>query len=369
MSTELGQAGAAVVSTDLPSRRTRLADRYDQVDVLRGLAALCVVVSHYSSHSVKFFGAAPFHLDTIYGYYAVELFFVISGFVIALTLGRSGTWRDFAVSRATRLYPVYWVSLTLMVVVERLVFGHPIWIGGYLANLTMVQEFLGVANLDNVYWSLTVELAFYTTIGAVFATGFWRHIELVAAFWLATACLWSLLDEQLGFPLPALVHRQLVLAHVPFFIAGIAFYRIQARGISWARGGLLLGALAAVGWMEALPLSPDAADAALTRMGVTALLFVLFGLAITGQLRFAVSPVTLWLGSISYALYLSHRNLGYSTMFRLHEAGVPVWINLITVLAGALTLATLLTYLVERPAQRALRQWYRSRTARQGGDR
>jgi peptidoglycan/LPS O-acetylase OafA/YrhL len=291
----------------------------------------------------------------------VELFFVISGFVISLTLERTATWREFAVSRVTRLYPVYCVSLTLMVIVERVVFGRPIWLGGYLANLTMFQELLGFANLDNVYWSLTVEVAFYATIALVFATGLWPRIQLVAALWLAGACLWWLLKEQIGLPLPALPQQLLVLAHLPFFVAGIAFHRIRARGVSWARLGLLLAALAAVGWMAALPLSAGEAMDPLKRIGIAGALFVLFGLAVTGHLRFAVSPVTLWLGGISYSLYLSHRNLGYSAMFRLHEAGVPVWVNFIAVLAGALILATFLTYVIERPAQRALRRWYRTR--------
>jgi peptidoglycan/LPS O-acetylase OafA/YrhL len=369
MSSEVAQAGAASLRAGLPSRTADPRGRYAEIDVLRGLAALCVVVSHYTSHAVRFFGGAPVHLDTIYGYYAVELFFVISGFVISLTLARTRTWREFAVSRVTRLYPVYCVSLTLMVVVERLAFGHPIWLGGYLANLTMLQEFLGFANLDNVYWSLTVELAFYAMVAAVFATGLWRRVELVAALWLATACLWSLLDEELGLPLPVALHRQLILAHVPFFVAGIAFYRIRAGGVSRTRVGLLLAALATVGWMEALPLSAGHASAPLGRMGIAAALFILFGLAVTGHLRFAVSRVTLWLGSISYALYLSHRNLGYSAMSGLHEAGVPVWITLVAVLAGALILATVLTDLVEQPAQRALRHWYRARAARREGDR
>jgi peptidoglycan/LPS O-acetylase OafA/YrhL len=83
---------------------------------------------------------------------------------------------------------------------------------------------------------------------------------------------------------------------------------------------------------------------------------------VTGKLHFAVSPVTLWLGWISYALYLSHRNLGYSTIMRFHEIGIPVWFIFTVTFAGALILATAITHLVERPAQRALRQWYATRT-------
>jgi peptidoglycan/LPS O-acetylase OafA/YrhL len=136
--------------------------RLEELDVLRGVAALCVVLSHYTSYCARYFGAGPFgvYLGTIYGFYAVELFFMISGFVIYFTLERSVTWKDFAFSRATRLYPAYWTALTLMVVLDHVVFGKPFWAGGYIVNLTMLQEFIGFPNLDIVFWSLTVEIAF-----------------------------------------------------------------------------------------------------------------------------------------------------------------------------------------------------------------
>jgi peptidoglycan/LPS O-acetylase OafA/YrhL len=339
--------------------------RLEEIDVLRGLAALCVVLSHYLPHCVKFFGETPlgFEVPTVYGFYAVHLFFIISGFVISLTLERSNTWRDFAFSRLSRLYPAYWTALTLMVAVEFLVFGNAPWISGYVVNMTMLQEFVGFTNLDNVFWSLTVELAFYAIMGVVFATGFLVRIETVAAIWLALACLWSLVAQHLGIGLPSFLPRLFIFQHVPFFVAGIAFYRITVKGSTRSRVALVLAALAAAGWIDGLPADAPAVGwiDGLRRTGIAATLFATFGLAVTGKLRFAVSPATLWLGTISYPLYLIHRNLGLSTMVRLHELGLPVWLLFTLTLVGALVLATALTYLVERPALRTLRRWYRTR--------
>jgi len=351
--------------------KTAQSGRLEEIDVLRGLAAMCVVLSHYSTHCVKFFQEPPFgfNLDTIYGFYAVQLFFIISGFVISLTLEKCNSWRDFAFSRMSRLFPAYWTAVTLMVAVEILVFGKTLWIGGYVTNMTMLQEFIGFPNLDNVFWTLTVELAFYAIMGAIFAAGLLPRIELLAAIWLAVACLWSLVEQYLGFGLPASLPRFLILRHVPFFVAGIAFYRIAAGGLTPPRLALILAALAAAGWIDAIPdtYAPAAVGwiDALQRMGIAAILFALFGLAVAGKLRFAVSPVTLWLGACSYPLYLSHRNLGFSTLDRLHELGVPVWLLFTMTLVGALILAAALTTLVERPALRALRRWYRTRPSRQ----
>jgi peptidoglycan/LPS O-acetylase OafA/YrhL len=349
------------------SMKSGESSRFQEIDVLRGLAAMCVVLSHYSTHCVKFFWEAPFGFDlaTIYGFYAVQLFFIISGFVISLTLEKCNSWRDFAFSRLSRLYPSYWAALTFMVLVELLIFGKTLWIGGYVTNLTMLQEYIGFKNLDNVFWSLTVELAFYAIMGVTFAMGLLPRIEVVAAIWLALAYVWSLLDQHLGIGLPAFLPRFLILQHVPFFVAGITFYRITVKGLTPLRLALILAALAAAGWIDTHPGTETAAVGwidALQRVGIAVILFAIFGLAVAGKLRFVVSPVTLWLGAISYPLYLTHRNLGFSTMDRLHELGFSVWLLFTVTLVGALVLATAITYMLERPATRTLRQWYRMRT-------
>ena len=103
--------------------------RFEELDVLRGAAALCVVLSHYASHGARFLGGAPFGvaLDTIYGFYAVQLFFMISGFVIYYTLERSTSWKDFAFAREPPLSRLQ-DGLTRMVLVQQVVFGKPAWV-------------------------------------------------------------------------------------------------------------------------------------------------------------------------------------------------------------------------------------------------
>ena len=360
-----GARGALAVAPRV-SMKAGAAGRLEEIDVLRGLAAMVVVLSHYSTHCVKFFQQAPFgfQLDTIYGFYAVQLFFIISGFVISLTIEKSRSWRDFAFSRFSRLYPCYWAAITLMVLLEMLVFRQKFWVGGYVTNLTMLQEFLGFPNLDNVFWTLTVELAFYAIMGALFAIGLFARIELVAASWLAVACVWSLVDQYLAFGVPEMFARVFILRHVPFFVAGITFYRVVTRGMTRRRLALILAAFVAAGWIDGLP-GPSAPAVELgdflRRTGVAAILFTIFGAAILGWLRLTISPATLWLGGISYSLYLSHRNLGYSTLSYLLELNGPVAVVFLAAVAGALVVAAALTYLVEQPSLRILRQWYRIR--------
>jgi len=332
----------------MASMKPKRVGRYQEIDVLRGLAALCVLLSHYTSFAARYLGAT-LNLDLQYGYYAVELFFTISGFVIFFTIERCGSWREFAVLRCTRLFPTYWTALTLMVVVEAIAFGEKIWWGGYVANMTMLQEYLGVSNLDNVFWSLTVEIAFYLDMAILFSTGALRRPELVATLWLIAALLWSAV-ETLGVALSPWLPRLLVLPYAPFFVTGMMLYLIASQGATSLRAAIIVAALAVETWMHG---AEHGAVAVLLVSTATA--------AVIGWLRFLVSPVTLWLGAISYPLYVGHRNIGYSTLGYLHQLG---WSNasaLLATISGALIAATILSYAVERPAMRALRQFYRRR--------
>ena len=101
-----------------------------------------------------------------------------------------------------------------MVATEVLIFNDKMWWGGYITNLTMFQEYLSFPNLDFVFWSLTVELAFYLVMGCLVATGLIKQIEFVAALWLMLACLWALFEKHIGMPLPGLAGVNGVEFHV-----------------------------------------------------------------------------------------------------------------------------------------------------------
>ena len=91
--------------------------------------------------------------------------------------------------------------------------------------------------------------------------------------------------------------------------------------------------------------------------GVAAIVFLIMGLAIAGKINFLASPLTLWLGSISFTLYLVHRNLGYLILFKLYALDINGWIALISTVGIAFFLASGLTYWLEQPSLR----WLRSR--------
>src|SRR5690348_11798154 len=88
------------------------SSRLAEVDALRGVAVLMVVAFHYTTRLGELFPAAAWG-DFRFGEYGVHLFFVISGFVIIMTLDRSERPADFLVARFSRLYPAYWTAIVL----------------------------------------------------------------------------------------------------------------------------------------------------------------------------------------------------------------------------------------------------------------
>lgn len=322
--------------------------RFQELDVLRGIAALAVVVFHYSGHCTRYFNDFPFNFS--YGKYGVQLFFVISGFVIYFTLDKSKNWRDFSFSRFSRLYPAYWAILALLIIKD-ILSTNPIWWGGYTVNLTMLQKFLGYPDIDIVFWSLAIELNFYIIMIILFTTRIMQKITTITLIWLLIASLYAMINQHPGISfLPDFIYTYLILPHAPYFITGIMFYLAQKDGLKPEHIAIISCALIAIyidGGMEA---------------GIIAvIIFTVFGLATTGVLHFTISRWTLWLGAISYPLYLVHRNLGYEALFSLDRLGFHSTLSFILVLTGALLLSSVLTYLVEQPAMKALRSWYQAR--------
>src|ERR1017187_7239935 len=164
-------AGAPVL------RRSGSANqRLQFLDVTRGLAALAVVVEHGCEHFFPgYLAFANSHFT--FGVFGVATFFLVSGFIIPVSMERHNSLGSFWQARFFRLYPMYWFSifagLALILLTSASpppVFGsHPWW--GILANMTMFQTFLGVPNFSGLYWTLTMEMIFYLMCSVLFLAG------------------------------------------------------------------------------------------------------------------------------------------------------------------------------------------------------
>jgi peptidoglycan/LPS O-acetylase OafA/YrhL len=330
--------------------RNRLAE----LDALRGVAVLMVLAFHYTTRFGQLFPQAASGASFPLGAYGVQLFFIISGFVIVMTLDRSERAVDFLVARFSRLYPAYWAAILATTALLWALAGplEPAGARQLAANFTMLHGFFKVPSVDGVYWTLQVELLFYAASLAVFAAGLLRRTHLVALAWLALSALfysplWAV--HIAGKPFAGLAVELLNLEYAPFFVIGIVFYRVYRReGAASVNYAVIAAALALIFLTQPGPISVLIAAAcgvlwSLTRGGLRAMRF---------------RPLV-FVGTISYSLYLLHQNIGYAVMLQLVDRGWSPAAATALAACVSLTMATALTFLVECPALHAIRRKYK----------
>ena len=331
-------------------RQSRLAE----LDALRGIAVLMVLAFHYTTRLGQLVPGAAWG-EFAFGEYGVHLFFVISGFVIIMTLDRSERPADFLVARFSRLYPAYWTGVIVTSLFLWRAAGpfEPPSAREVAVNFSMVQGFFNVPAVDGVYWTLEVELLFYAMALAVFCTGMLRRAHLPILAWLALCALfysplWA--AHIAGRPLAGLAVRLLILEYAPFFAIGILFYRIHRKQGSEAWNYALVAAafaLVAARWPVTVSLMIAAACGVLWKVA-------------HGGLRLLRFAPLVFFGTISYSLYLVHQRIGQTVLAALAERGWSPAARLAATTAIAVALAAAVTFLVERPAMRAIRERYRT---------
>jgi peptidoglycan/LPS O-acetylase OafA/YrhL len=133
---------------------------------------------HYVGADVQFPSAAPY---TWFGFVGVEIFFVISGFVIANSASKSSA-TGFLFSRALRLYPAVWVCSTLTFIVLLVFAGGKAseFILPYIRAMLLIPKGISGQWLDCIYWTLAAEMAFY---GLVFCAMLTKRITLRHLAW------------------------------------------------------------------------------------------------------------------------------------------------------------------------------------------
>ena len=325
------------IEAQVPSRRL------PALDGLRGLAALAVVLFHYTDRYRDFVPGPPMPFHVPRGDFGVHLFFMISGFVILMSLERSGGM-GFVRGRIIRLYPAFWaaVLLTAAVTAIRPVAGVPT-LPQVLVNLTMLQDYVGVPQIDGVYWSLTYEIGFYAFMFALFRAGGRAAVPFLPAYLTLGAALFSVAAPYVPHPL----HFLLVFnAFAHLFGVGLAMFLIRERGphcLYWAP-------------ILAAPVVQYLYDGLIGAAAVIVCAGLMAWAALGQRSGLLAISLLVRLGTISYALYLTHQMIGYAAMAALEARGASPGAALAVTLTGAVGLAAAVTYGVERPAARWLRR-------------
>lgn len=347
--------------------------RANEIDLLRFLAALAVVIFHYAFRGYAARASSmPYPLledAAKYGFYGVDLFFMISGFVILMS-AQSGNLRNFVISRIVRLYPAFWVCCTLTAATLFLYAPRPPTLVQYVSNMTMLsgfgfmQRIAPVGHIDGSYWSLVVEIRFYTLVAVLLLLRRIRDAERFLAGWLATVVLYEL--AQVGF-----LRDVLIVDYASYFIAGAMMYRIWALGLTRMRIGVIVASwgLALYETWIRLPRFEAATHTTMDRgivlSLITAFFVVLFLVAVrkTGWIGRRNWMVY---GALTYPLYLVHEAIGF-VIFNGFYPGVNPHLLLWGTVAGMIAVAYAVSMHVEEPVAHALRRqlnrwWNAART-------
>ncbi|MCA2219456.1 acyltransferase family protein [Jidongwangia harbinensis] len=386
--------------------------RMSWLDVLRGIGALVVTYAHLGVFLDLGLPEVSRWVDV--GRFGVLLFFLVSGYVIPMSLERHGSLRRFWVGRLFRLYPAWLLAVAVMAVLIQVdvapllppIAENPA--AAVLGHLVMSQELIGLPGLLSVFWTLSFEMLFYLLVSALFVLG--RHgREAAVAAGLAVAALLGVrtLPAEL---LTGTATGRLVAAAATFVVFGLSI----AAYLSGRRRPALVAAVAGLGCLVlpvlnggagAIPhalgswqalaylavmfsgtvlhaahrgrVRPRVAAATLSVVFVASLLAnlwhagldrndvratgTLVGVAATFAIGYALRHRTLpgwatWLGRISYSLYLLHFVALFPLAAKIPRLSDGAVVHTTVLAAGYLALVLLASHLsytlVERPGQR-----------------
>lgn len=355
------------------------------IDLVRFLAAALVLLSHLAFSIGARPDSRPYELSggtmpqallpglSFYGWIGVQVFFVVSGIVIAYS-AHGATPYAFFRSRVLRLVPAAWLCTTLIFVV--LLWHHGALTTDLLRGFRHSMLFMPWDPwIDYAFWTLGVEISFYTAVGVLIYRRQLRSIGTLASV-LAWVCLlyWLLFSlGQWGGGLPELailrgklpyfaerVLELLLVKHGSFFAAGIYIWAVfidRRSGPAWWNVAATLAAcVLEVYWTNVYANGPRTNPWwPAMAIGCGSVAMILAGIRYNAELRSNATVVRVLrtLGLMTYPLYLLHQSIGSVVIGQLRLTGVePV---------AALCIATLLvmalSWSVVSYAEPALKSW------------
>ncbi|WP_433891955.1 acyltransferase family protein [Streptomyces sp. CA-111067] len=341
-------------SSGQPRRRLRA------LDGLRLIAALMVCMYHYAGRDgdiTHAWGQTPKHIfpdlagPFSYGPLGVQIFFIISGFVISLS-GWGRSLKDFTISRVTRLYPAYWAAIILVTAVFAAAGYKTVSQTDFVTNFTMLQMPAGADRVLGVCWTLWAEMRFYLLFAlfVVWPGATKQRVLVFCALWTAGA-LYAGSSKQ------AFLELVLMPNYAPFFVGGMGLYLVYRFGhdaMSW--GVVLVGFLLGQRYAVQDLVAPAKMHVFHHRSPTIVIAIVALGFI-------AVAAVTLvpwisrinwgWLttaGALTYPFYLVHEHLGWVAIDKLHHhTSLPAGGVFVVTVLMMLVLAWLMNRLIEKP--------------------
>ena len=305
-----------------------VANRISYIDGLRGIAILAVVFFHAYSRWESF---EPFDQNEIlqnlfsYGWLGVQLFFCISGYVIYMTILKTNNFFMFGLARYLRLAPAMLISACLIYTTAFFIVERPAGIPSledFIPSLTFIEpsifnKVLGteMQSLDGVFWSLYVEVKFYFIVAFLFYIVRDKKLivlNLLFMLWFVLAINNNLVIFNNAYA--DLIFRVLNFIGIEFygwFLLGIFAYKYQVDKTK-------INAYLLFAMLILAALSPSFKDMYnFLPALITASIFIAPFFIVKAR-DLLSSEKLLFIGYISYPLFLIHQNIVTGLAIKLH---------------------------------------------------
>lgn len=306
--------------------------RLELLDYGRFFAAIIVVLFHYTFNGIangkidSIVHISPLIDFTKYGYLGVELFFMISGFVIFHS-AKNRTPAQFAFSRAVRLYPSYWFAVVFTST-------FALYWGGDLmsvspsqvfVNFTLLQNYLGVGHVDGVYWTLVYEIKFYAIVFVLLMIGLQKHLNLIFTLWPVA---------MLGAFITGYDYLPYFGGYFYYFSAGALFAILQTeKSLKNTLSIIISFLLCLVYSTSRVSFKAESTGVYFSEFIVGLIIlgfFVFFIFQNSKKAQLLKLPFSKTLGALTYPVYLIHAHFGYMFISKYATEDNKVFIYIVT---------------------------------------
>ncbi|GGY82226.1 acyltransferase [Cellvibrio zantedeschiae] len=323
--------------------------RLELLDYARFFAALAVIAFHYSYNGiangkVTSIAHIPGLIEvTKYGYLGVELFFMISGYVIFFS-AKNHSAAEFAKSRAIRLMPCYWFAVLLTATFMYLWGSNIGKISGtqVLVNMTMLQSFIGFPPIDGVYWTLAYEITFYFAVFLILLFGMGKHLEKIFIAWPVLMIAAKAMDLD-GY--------SYLGGYFSYFAAGALFAILKNKKnlIVWISLLISLYLCASFSVAQTIEMAnrKNIDFSQTTVIAVILACFMLFFFLQSNLGSRLTLPYSKTLGALTYPVYLIHAHIGYILLNMFANDSNKIYVYLM-IFSAIIATSYLMHFLIEQ---------------------
>jgi peptidoglycan/LPS O-acetylase OafA/YrhL len=340
--------------------------RIKYLDGHRGVAILLVILYHVFSRWADILPYGDTYSNTIFeqGFLGVQLFFLISGFVILMTLDKTPSFQSFLYRRWLRLFPAMFICSMLILLSSVFFSARPngtVEVLNLLPGLLFIEPYwleklLGIPfeSIEGAFWSLYVEFKFYVI--AAFLYFFVKDKKLAFTLfglfllWVLSKLLVEQFDNKILYMVYALT-THLSFSYFGWFASGSCFYLFfKFEQKQW----LVYGALMAI--LSSIFLYFGDLTTLFSALAIS--LFFSASFVTPSIQRFLESRILIFIGFVSYPLYLLHENMIISMSIELPSLleGMPLIISPLIAITIVTFISLLITQYLEVPVKNIIRK-------------